>query len=380
MKIRVMMSMRWKLLSVLLLDLLLLSSFESAGIVKDNNDKACQPVNYWISENGQWVEKSEPRAWWYCQEPEKIKNFDEFAFKKTPYNLFKKPDPMALHQAARDLTDLVGVDELHRKSSKNLPSYGGMFINEEKGLIFVYIGDEKDKAELRQALRKYRGKVNLVFLRGKYRFNQLERWKRLIEKLDARTIRQLGITMIDVDEAHDSLTIGLEQITPDKLKLLENELEKLGIPKEAVRVEKRRISLENSIQSASISPASSTSITLMGGMPIIGTNIEGEHGIGTLGYVGYLNGDKYFVTAGHAGSWGYTGQEVYDSNWIKIGIITRNPPFKYSSGFGYYRYSDAALVKVINPNANIVPRIYPILFLEYTWIIQLSVRGHRAIR
>ena len=95
-----------------------------------------------------------------------------------------------------------------------------MFINEEKGLIFVYIGDEKDKAELRQALRKYRGKVNLVFLRGKYRFNQLERWKRLIEKLDARTIRQLGITMIDVDEAHDSLTIGLEQITPDKLNSL----------------------------------------------------------------------------------------------------------------------------------------------------------------
>ncbi|AMM54805.1 chymotrypsin family serine protease [Pyrococcus kukulkanii] len=159
-----------------------------------------------------------------------------------------------------------------------------------------------------------------------------------------------------------TITLGMAEVTPEKLKLLENELEKLGIPKEVIRVEKRRISLGNPIQSASISLESSTSITLMGGMPIIGTNIEGEHGIGALGYVGYLN--KYFVTAGHPGSWGYSGQEVYDSNWIEIGIITRNPPFKYSSGFCYYRYSDAALVKVTNPNANIVPKIY----MDYTVI------------
>jgi len=57
--------------------------------------------------------------WWYCQEPEKIKNFEGFAFKEKPYELFKKPDPMILHQAARELTDLVGINELHGKLSKN---------------------------------------------------------------------------------------------------------------------------------------------------------------------------------------------------------------------------------------------------------------------
>ena len=56
------MSMWWKLLGVLLLGLLILSSFSSAGIGNSDNDKACQPVSYWVFENGQWVEKSEPRV------------------------------------------------------------------------------------------------------------------------------------------------------------------------------------------------------------------------------------------------------------------------------------------------------------------------------
>jgi len=46
-------------------------------------------VNYWVFENGVWIEKSEPRVWWYCQEPEKAKGFDGFAFKEMPYGLFK---------------------------------------------------------------------------------------------------------------------------------------------------------------------------------------------------------------------------------------------------------------------------------------------------
>ncbi|NJE60298.1 protease [Thermococcus sp. 21S7] len=340
--------MRWKLLSVLLLNLLILSSFSSANIVKNSSDKACQPVNYWVFKNGGWIEKSEPRVWWYCQEPEKAEGFEGFAFKEMPYGLFKKPDPMTLHQAARDLTGLVGINELQGKFSTDLPSYGGMFINEGKGLIFVYVKDEEGKDKIKQALEKYRGKVNVVFLRGKYSFKQLVKWKHLIEKLNSKTIKQLGITMIDADEAHNSLTIGLEEVTPEILRSLESELKKLGIPKEAVRVEKRKYMRPN-INTDLIRP-------LIGGIQIVNKELGG---IGTLGYVGYYNNEKYAITAGHFGVYGTNGQHVYQpdtsSEEYYIGQIEYNPFFR-DSGSVPYRYSDSLLIHVTN--ADISPEIY----------------------
>ena len=340
--------MRWKLLSVLLLGLLVLSSFGRAEISGNDKGRACQLVRYWVFENGQWVEKSEPRVWWYCQEPEKAKGFDGFAFKEMPYGIFKKPDVKILHQAARDLTDLVGIDELHGKFSTNLPSYGGMFINEEKGLIFVYVKDEKDKEKIKQALGKYRGKVNVVFLKGRYSFDQLVKWKKQVEKLDAKTLEKLGITMIDADEAHNTLTIGLANVTPEKLKLLENELEKLAIPKEAVRVEKREYMRLNT-NTDPIRP-------LIGGIQIANKELGG---IGTLGYVGYYGSKKYAITAGHFGIYGTSGQHVYQpdtgSEDYYIGQIAYNPFFRDDEPVPY-RYSDSLLIHVAN--ADISTEIY----------------------
>jgi len=329
--------MRRKLLSVLLLGVLVLGSFGSASIVKDSNDKACQPVNYWVFENGQWVQKSGPRVWWYCQEPEKARGFEGFAFKEMPYGLFKKPDTIALHQAARDLVDLVGINELQGKFSTSLPSYGGMFINEEKGLIFVYVKDEKDREKIKQVLEGYKGKINVVFLKGKYSFEQLVKWKHSIEKLNSKTIKQLGITMIDADEAHNSLTIGLEEITPEKLKLLEGELEKLGIPKESVRIEKRGyIKLLADYHRAR---------PLVGGVMI--RREDAPDSWGTLGYVGFIGSTPYFVTAGHLGIWGTSGQRIYqptvnEENYV--GTVTYNPYFRDDESIPY-RYSDSMLVR-----------------------------------
>lgn len=323
------MSMRWKLFSVLLLGLLVLGSFGSAGINNSDKDKACQLVSYWVFENGEWVEKSEPRVWWYCEEPKKVKGFDGFAFKEMPYGLFKKSDIRILHQAARDLTDLVGIDELHGKFSKNLPSYGGMFINEEKGLIFVYVKDEKDKEKIRQTLGKHRGKVNVVFLKGKYSFYQLVKWKKLVEKLD---VKKLGVTMIDADEVHNTLTIGLAEVTPEKLKLLENELEKLGIPKEAVRVEKRKPGMPTLSPTDEFDP-------LIGGI-----KITAPRGSCTLGFTSKINGEYYFVTAAHCAGFGVTGEAIYQpwGFWRKVGTIVKNPPLSSFSS----RLTDSMLVKV----------------------------------
>ena len=339
--------MKWKLLSVLLLGLMVLSSFGSAGIGNSDKDETCQLVSYWVFENGQWIQKSEPRVWWYCQEPEKARDFKGFAFREMPYGLFKRPDVNALYQAARDLTDLVGIDELHGKFSTNLPSYGGMFINEEKGLIFVYIKDEKDKEKIKQALGKYKGKVNIVFLKGRYSFDQLVKWKNLALKLD---IEKLGISGIDADEAHNMLTIELTKVTQETLRTLEHELDRLGIPKTAVRIEEvGRMSVDSS--------PTDVFDPLIGG---IGIRVNaGYSSTCTLGFTAKINGENYLVTAAHCAGFGKTGDSVYQPwgifSWRKVGVVIKNPALKYSNG-NPTRESDSLLVKV--SGRGIAPQIY----------------------
>lgn len=290
--------MRWRLLSVLLLSLLILGSLGSASIGRDrnNNDKVCQLVDYWVFENGRWVEKSEPKLWWYCQEPEKSGGFDGFAFKEMPYGLFKKPDVKILHQAARDLTDLVGIDEFHGKFSKNLPSYGGMFINEEKGLIFVYVKDEKDKEKIKQVFGKYKGKANIVFLKSKYSFRQLVRWKEKARELFR--IKELEVTWISAENSKNRLIIGLRDVSPEKLTLLSEHLSTLGIPKDAVVVEKldlKPLNLEKDYRLTQSLPGHGLVRPLMGGIQF---QVSG-HNYCTLGFPAKRNGIVGMVTAGH---------------------------------------------------------------------------------
>jgi len=359
--------MRWKLLSVLLLGLVVLSSFGSASIVKDSNDKACQLVRYWVFENGQWVQKSEPRVWWYCKEPEKVKGFDGFAFREMPYRIFKKPDVSVLHQATRDLMDLVEIDELHGKLSTNLPSYGGMFVNEEKGLIFVYVKDEKDKEKIRQTLGKYRGKVNVVFLKGKYSFEELVKWKEKAKELF--NINELRVTWLSAKNSKNRLIIGLRDVSPEKLTLLGEHLSTLGIPKDAVVVEKINLKPLNSEKEYRLIQFLSRYEPvrpLMGGVQFQ----VPDHNYCTLGFPAKRNGIVGMVTAGHCTEKGapayqpdtsdpsyYIGNveiKIWsptqgDMAWIRTTVDVNPKIYPYYTIKGYksykYQYVGAAVLK-----------------------------------
>ncbi|WP_223208985.1 MULTISPECIES: S1 family peptidase [Pyrococcus] len=349
----VVLGLRWVI--VLLLGFVVLGSFGSAG-----NDKACQPVKYWVFENGQWVEKSEPRIWWYCQEPEKIKNFEGFAFKEKPYGLLKKPESIILHQAARELSQLVGIDELNGESSRNLSSYGGMFIDENKGLIFVYVRDEKDKEKIRKALEKYKGKVNVAFLKGKYSFEQLKEEGEKAKELFRS--RELGITWLSYQNSKNRLIIGLESVSPRNLELLSGHLDKLRIPKEAVIVEEidlKPLNIENYGKLSLIQPLSRNDVIrpLMGGIQF---QVPG-HNYCTLGFPAEKNGIVGMVTAGHCTDEGapayqpdtsdpsyYIGNvEIKlwspaqgDMAWIKttVGVTPKVYPYFIIKGYKPYRY------------------------------------------
>ncbi|MFA4700942.1 hypothetical protein [Pyrococcus kukulkanii] len=178
----------------------------------------CMPVKYWVFE-GRWVEKEEPRVWWYCIKPEEYERFDGYAFKPTS-------NSTKLQEALQKLNSMLS----------ELDSYGGMMINEETGTIFIYLISEEDKKKVREALKEYEGKVNVVFLKGKYKFKDLEAWAKKLVNESAQT--GIEITSIDADEAHNTLTIGLAEVTDKKLEALGKLLDKLGIPRGAVRVER----------------------------------------------------------------------------------------------------------------------------------------------
>ncbi|MDV3104812.1 S1 family peptidase [Thermococcus waiotapuensis] len=354
--------MRLKLVSFLIVYLVVTSLLVATANAPDSNEKnlsikskpidlspdVCKPINYWIFKNGEWVQKSEPKVWWYCQEPEKTEKFEGFAFENGLLN-----ESSNLHKATLELLNLVEPDELPETVSvKGLfdtkPfSYGGMFINEDRGLIFVYILKDDDKEIIKKAMEKYTGKINVVFLKGKYTLGDLEKWKKLALKLD---LKQLGILGIDADEVHNTLTIELTDVTQDKLKALEKELEKIGIPKSAIRVEKRRM----------IQPASSPTDVfdpLIGGIGIrVGSGFSSTC---TLGFTAKINNEDYFVTAAHCGEFGKTGDSVYQpwgfGAWNNVGVVVKNPPLKDENGY-LVRESDAMLIKT--SSRSIAPKVY----------------------
>jgi len=358
--------MRPKLIGFLIACVIVTSLFVATVNALDSNEKepsirsnvnlmleVCKPINYWIFKNGEWVQKSEPRVWWYCQEPEKTEKFEGFAFEELGYEPHNGPDPTVLHKAALELIKLAGTDESPEVASiKGLfatkpLSYGGMFINEDKGLIFVYILKEEDKERIKRTLERYKGKINVVFLKGKYTLRDLEKWKKLALKLD---LERLGISGIDADEVHNTLTIELVDVTPDKLKTLENELNKIGIPKSIVRVEKV----------GRVQPTSSpTDIfdPLIGGIGIrVGSGFSSTC---TLGFTAKINNEDYFVTAAHCGEFGKIGDSVYQPwgfwSWNNVGVVVKNPPLKDENGF-LVRKSDSMLIKV--SSRSIAPKVY----------------------
>jgi sulfur carrier protein ThiS len=118
---------------------------------------------------------------------------------------------------------------------KSAPGFGGMFTGED-GRLVVYLLDASQITAARAAIEAVFGPsqvpaAGIRAARGRYTISQLKRWSERANKL----LELPGVTMVDMDEARNRVTIGVEE--ESRLAAVEKALRTLRIPREAVVVE-----------------------------------------------------------------------------------------------------------------------------------------------
>lgn len=193
------------------------------------------------------------------------------------------------------------IDDLFAKVAKQEPGFGGMYIDEDKDILYVYMlgGDpEKAVAALRDVFGEENLPDNVQVLSAKFSFLQLKEWHdRLIEQV----FKIRGVTLIDINDAENRLTVGVVN------KEVGNGMKKrgieFGVPVEAVNI----------IETGPIEPATGrpaqvpdcSSLTafcrpLVGGLQIQHLTAGGDTiSLCTLSFIAVRNGVRGFVTNSH---------------------------------------------------------------------------------
>lgn len=129
----------------------------------------------------------------------------------------------------------TSVDELYLEVVRKVPAFGSMFVNGD--CLYVYLLDPTQKEQAEAAIRDIFGSEYICpegirVLQGQYSFIQLKEWKDRMSALWAIP----GIVFIDIDDANNRLTVGVESSQAGAG--VERELLQLGVPREAVIIER----------------------------------------------------------------------------------------------------------------------------------------------
>ncbi len=173
------------------------------------------------------------------------------------------------------------LDDKFLDVTAKVPGFGGMFI--EGDVLEVYLLDTSQKSSVQAAIAQVFGKErakNIKILQGKYSFSQLKEW----ESLTGGLFEMKEVIYTDVDEKQNRLKIGVDDSNFEKV---EKEIDKLGIPRDVVIIEKTDPIVQTQTLQDRIRP-------IQGGLQIAFSNYlcsEGFNGIRAE-----TNG---FVTASH---------------------------------------------------------------------------------
>ena len=136
---------------------------------------------------------------------------------------------------SKTIEDGQTIDDLFAEVAKQVPAFGGMFIDSQ-GHLSVYLLDPTQKAAAESAIASIFGKdripVNgILVLQGQYGFLQLKEWFDRANALLAIS----GVTLVDIDESKNRLKIGLENI--EARSRVGQALVRINVPREAVNFE-----------------------------------------------------------------------------------------------------------------------------------------------
>jgi hypothetical protein len=142
------------------------------------------------------------------------------------------------------------IDEQFAAIAQNTPSFGGMYLDEERDVLYVHSWDSTPGAShmAEQAVRAVFGdkhpgsRIQVVLAR--YGFQELKQWE---ERMAPGVLAVRGVVETDIDDRSNRLTVGIE--SADEREAVEERLAELGIPGEAVNiVETPAVTQEVSLQ------------------------------------------------------------------------------------------------------------------------------------
>ncbi|MDP8910421.1 MAG: S1 family peptidase [Chloroflexota bacterium] len=133
--------------------------------------------------------------------------------------------------------------------TRSVPDFGGMFVNEQKQTLYVYMQGGLARAAasrrgrrpaIERAVRLIAQRFQLRMprvkvLRARYDFRQLDRWHRRLGHL----LRMRGVVSTDVDERRNRIEIGVSSRAARRPVI--RRLRRLRVPRRAVRIRRARI-------------------------------------------------------------------------------------------------------------------------------------------
>ena len=126
-------------------------------------------------------------------------------------------------------------DDLLLEVAKQVPGFGGMFIDAE-GRLTVYLLDTTQLPAARSAIELVFGSshvpaAGIRALQGQYGISQLKAWAERATAL----LSTPGVTAVDLDEARNRVTVGIDDRSRERA--VERAVSSLRIPRKAVLIE-----------------------------------------------------------------------------------------------------------------------------------------------
>lgn len=127
------------------------------------------------------------------------------------------------------------LDDLLLEVARRVPGFGGLFVDPD-GRLAVYLLDPADSAAAEEAIAAVFGRNRIPpggvrVIQGQYSVLQLKEWYDGLGSLFSIP----GVVLTDLDEGRNRLAVGIEQ---ERARgPVEREVERLGIPREAVIIE-----------------------------------------------------------------------------------------------------------------------------------------------
>lgn len=154
--------------------------------------------------------------------------------------------PPQADAAVEEPGETESYDDLLVRVAQQVPAFGGMFFEfvgrEYTGVLYVYLLDPAQKEAAAKAIMTVFGPYHrdllppreIRVLQAQYSFLQLKEWFDLIGVLHSAIPE---VTMTDIDDTKNRLTIGVLSLSTEVVTRIEQELARLGVPRNAVILE-----------------------------------------------------------------------------------------------------------------------------------------------